>query len=89
MTVIKASNAPIVFDVIDNIVNKVTPEAVASLKRTGGGIKGEFTTGVGRGTLPSINIDLRRGMQVRAQGGAGSRVWLCAACSPSDELLQE
>jgi isocitrate dehydrogenase (NAD+) len=52
--------------VIDNIVDRVTPEAIASLKRTGVGLKGEFVTGVGRGTLPSINIDIRRSLSLYA-----------------------
>ena len=51
---------------IDNIVDRVTPEAIASLKRTGVGLKGEFVTGVGRGTLPSINIDIRRSLSLYA-----------------------
>jgi hypothetical protein len=46
---------------------QVTPEAIASLKRTGCGIKGEFVTGVGKGTLPSINIELRKSMKVRGR----------------------
>lgn len=45
----------------------MTPEAIASLKRTGCGLKGEFVTGIGRGTLPSINIDIRKSLNVRAQ----------------------
>jgi len=48
---------------------QVTPEAIASLKRTGCGIKGEFVTGVGKGTLPSVNIELRKSMKVRGAGG--------------------
>lgn len=43
----------------------MTPEAISSLKRTGCGIKGEFVTGVGKGTKPSINIELRKSMEVR------------------------
>lgn len=66
MKVIKATNAPIAFEIVDNIVDKVTPEAIASLKRTGCGIKGEFVTGVGKGTKPSINIELRKSMELYA-----------------------
>jgi isocitrate dehydrogenase (NAD+) len=44
----------------------VTPEAIDSLSRTRCGIKGEFVTGVGRGTKPSINIELRKSMQLYA-----------------------
>ena len=47
-------------------MDRVTPEAIASLKRTGVGLKGEFVTGVGRGTLPSINIDIRRSLSLYA-----------------------
>jgi hypothetical protein len=64
MKVIKATAAPVSFDIVDNINDKITPEAIASLKKTGCGIKGEFVTGVGRGTKPSINIDLRKSMNV-------------------------
>jgi hypothetical protein len=54
----------------------VTPEAIASLKRTGCGIKGEFVTGVGKGTLPSVNIELRKSMKVRGRraDGQGARL---------------
>lgn len=48
------------FQIVDNIDNKLTPEAVASLKKNGVGIKGEFITGIGRHSLPSVNIDLRK-----------------------------
>ena len=45
MRVIRATNAPIDFEIVDNIVDKLTPEAVASAKRTGCTLKGEFVTG--------------------------------------------
>jgi isocitrate dehydrogenase len=64
--VIAASSAPIEWDVVDNIKDKITPEAVASLKRTGVGIKGQFKTGIGRGSLPSINMELRKTLNLYA-----------------------
>ena len=48
MRVIKATNAPINFEIVDNIVDKLTPEAIASSKRTGCTLKGEFVTGACR-----------------------------------------
>ncbi len=66
MKVIAASNAPVDFDVVDNIVDKLTPEALASARRTGCTLKGEFVTGVGRGTKPSINVDLRKSLSLYA-----------------------
>lgn len=66
MRVVKASRAPIEFEVIDNIKDKVTPEALASLARTKCGLKGEFVTGVGKGTPISINIELRKALHLYA-----------------------
>jgi hypothetical protein len=77
MRVLKATGAPIAFEVVDNIVDRVTPEAIASLKRTGCGLKGEFVTGIGRGTLPSINIDIRKTLNVRVC----RRLWLRRAAA--------
>jgi len=45
---------------------QVTKEALDSLKKTRCGLKGGFTTGVGRGSKPSINIELRRSMDLYA-----------------------
>lgn len=45
---------------MDNIDKKLSPEAVASLRKNGVGIKGEFITDIGRKSLPSVNIDLRK-----------------------------
>jgi hypothetical protein len=78
MKVLKATQAPLSFDVVDNIVDRVTPEAISSLRRTGCGLKGEFVTGVGRGTKPSINIDLRKSMQVRHVSAPAHAARLCA-----------
>jgi isocitrate dehydrogenase (NAD+) len=55
-----------VWDVVDNIVDRITPEAVESLKRTKVGIKGQFVTGIGRGSLPSINMELRKALDLYA-----------------------
>ncbi|RYG56236.1 hypothetical protein EON66_03390 [archaeon] len=57
---------------------QITPEAVASLKRSGCGLKGEFLTGVGRGTLPSINIELRKSLQVRYACACAYCVVVCS-----------
>ena len=54
------------WDVIDNIVDRITPEAIKSLQRTHCALKGEFTTQVGRNTLPSINIELRKAIDTYA-----------------------
>jgi isocitrate dehydrogenase (NAD+) len=66
MQVIEASKAPVKFEIVDNIKDKITPEAIASLKKNGVGLKGEFVTGIGRGSLPSINIELRKSLQLYA-----------------------
>lgn len=66
MRVIKATNAPVNFEIVDNIVDRLTPEAMASFQRTGVCLKGDFNTGIGRGSLPSINIELRRKMNLYA-----------------------
>lgn len=44
--VVDASDAPIEWDVVDNIVDRVTTEALESLRRTRVGLKGEFIVGV-------------------------------------------
>ena len=64
MRAIKASGAPILFETVDNIKDKLTPEATASIKKTGVCLKGEFVTGVGKGTLVSVNIELRKQFQM-------------------------
>lgn len=66
MKVIRASNAPVDFEVVDNIKDQVTPEALASARRTGCTLKGEFVTGIGRGSKPSINVDLRKSLSLYA-----------------------
>lgn len=66
MEVVRSMRAPVAFEIIDNIRDKLTPEAIASLHKNKVALKGEFVTGVGRGTLPSINIDLRKSMQLYA-----------------------
>ena len=38
--VITATGAPVAFEVVDNIKDRVTKEALESLKKTGVGIKG-------------------------------------------------
>ena len=63
---VAASHAPIVWDVVDNIVDRITPEAIESLRRTKIGIKGQFVTGIGRGSLPSINVELRKALDLYA-----------------------
>lgn len=71
---------------MDNIKDRITPEAVASLKRTGVGIKGQFKTGIGRGSLPSINMELRKTLNlyaniVSAVSVPGVCVLCCCPCS--------
>jgi isocitrate dehydrogenase (NAD+) len=66
MRVVKAAGAPIVFEVVDNIRDKMTPEAAASFKRTGVCLKGEFSGGIGKGTPVSVNIELRKQFQLYA-----------------------
>jgi isocitrate dehydrogenase (NAD+) len=60
MRVVGATDAPIEWDIVDNIVDTVTPEACESLQRTRVGLKGEFLVGIGRDSLPSINMELRK-----------------------------
>lgn len=51
MRVVEATGAPIAWEVVDNIVDKLTPEAVASLKKHRVALKGEFQVGAcGRGS---------------------------------------
>jgi isocitrate dehydrogenase (NAD+) len=66
MRVIKATGAPISFEIVDNVKDKVTPEALASVRKNQVAIKGEFVTGVGKGTLPSVNIELRKALGLYA-----------------------
>lgn len=66
MRTVKACNAPVQFEIIDNIKDKVTPEALASLARTKCGLKGEFSTPIGKGSKPSINIELRKCLDLYA-----------------------
>ena len=47
-------------------MQQVTPEALASLHKTKCAIKGEFITGIGKGTPPSVNIELRKTLQLYA-----------------------
>ena len=61
-----ASKVPIQWDIVDNIKDKLTPEAVASLQKTGVGMKGQFKTGIGRGSLPSVNIEMRKALGLYA-----------------------
>lgn len=65
MRVVAASGAPVAFEVVD-IKEKVTPEALASVRKNGVALKGEFVTGVGKGTLPSVNIELRKALGLYA-----------------------
>ena len=62
MRTIKASGAPVQFEIIDNIKDKVTPEALASIRKNGVALKGEFITGIGKGTPVSVNIELRKAL---------------------------
>ena len=43
--VVDATNAPIEWEVVDNIVDKMTPEAYESLRRNHVALKGEFQVG--------------------------------------------
>lgn len=45
MQCVDATGAPIAWEVVDNIVDEVTPEALESLRRTGVGIQGFFEVG--------------------------------------------
>lgn len=98
MRVLKASHAPLAFEIVDNIIDEVrahtgilshpaccaaaphapsihpllppspqlTPEALSSCRRTGCILKGEFNTGIGKGTKPSINVELRKSLALFA-----------------------
>lgn len=86
--VIAASQAPIEWDIVDNIKDRITPEAIASLKSTGVGIKGQFITGIGRNSLPSINVQLREVLNLYANivsavtiPGEGRHYCVCATLS--------
>jgi isocitrate dehydrogenase (NAD+) len=45
---------------------RVTPEVIASLKKNGVGLKGEFVTGIGKGSPVSVNIELRKALGLYA-----------------------
>jgi isocitrate dehydrogenase (NAD+) len=60
MRAIKSSGAPVSFEIVDTIKDVVTPDALASIRRNGVALKGEFITGVGKGTPVSVNIELRK-----------------------------
>ena len=45
MKVLTASSAPLEFEVVDNAVDALTPEMVASFKKNKVALKGEFTVG--------------------------------------------
>eukprot|EP01138_Halocafeteria_seosinensis_P003017 gb/GECG01003081.1/.p1 GENE.gb/GECG01003081.1/~~gb/GECG01003081.1/.p1 ORF type:complete len:378 (+),score=44.59 gb/GECG01003081.1/:1-1134(+) len=64
--VVDATNAPVEWEVVDNITNKLTPEAYASLRKNHVALKGEFQVGVGKGSMNSINVELRREMELYA-----------------------
>lgn len=64
--VVAASKAPIVWDVVDDIVDRITPTATKSLLRTRVGVKGQFSTAIGRNSLPSINVELRKTLDLYA-----------------------
>jgi isocitrate dehydrogenase (NAD+) len=66
MKVIRALGAPIEFDIVNNISDKITPEAIASINKTGIILKGEFETKIGKGTPVSVNIALRKQFQMYA-----------------------
>jgi isocitrate dehydrogenase (NAD+) len=66
MKVTKAAGAPILYEVVDNIRDKLTPEALASFKKNGVCLKGEFVAGIGKGTPVSVNIELRKQFQMYA-----------------------
>ena len=65
-SVVGASGAPVRFEVVDSIRDSLTPDAVASFLRNGVCLKGEFTSGTGKGTLASVNIALRKQLQLYA-----------------------
>jgi hypothetical protein len=94
--VVAASHAPVQWDIVDNIKDAITPEAIASIKKTRVGVSGEFVTQIGRDTLPSINTQLRLALNLYANvvsafniPGAGTRAslrWLVVCrmelCTP-------
>ena len=66
MRAVQSTNAPISFEVVDNVVDRLTPEALESARRTGCVLKGEFVTGIGKGSKVSVNIELRKSLQLFA-----------------------
>jgi isocitrate dehydrogenase (NAD+) len=66
MRAVKASGAPVQFEIVDNMKEKVTPEVLASIRKNGVALKGEFITGVGKGTPVSVNIELRKALGLYA-----------------------
>lgn len=66
MKVVEASGAPVDFEIVDNITDAVTPEAIASLAKNRVALKGEFGVEAGPGTKPSINMELRKGLDLYA-----------------------
>jgi isocitrate dehydrogenase (NAD+) len=64
--VIEATGAPIAWEVVDNIVDRLTPEVLDSIRRTRVALKGEFKVGIGRGSAPSVNVELRKELETFA-----------------------
>lgn len=81
MRAVQSTNAPISFEIVDNITDRLTPEALSSAKRTGCVLKGEFVTGIGKGSKVSVNIELRKALQLYANV-VHSFVSRAAACVP-------
>lgn len=52
MQVLEASCAPLAFEVVDNVVDTLTPEMVASFKKNKVALKGEFSVGTSRPAPP-------------------------------------
>lgn len=66
MQVVDASGAAVAWEVVDDIVDQVTPAALDSLKTTRVGLQGEFEVALGPGSLPPISFQLQKGMDMYA-----------------------
>lgn len=46
MKVVDATSAPVQWEIVDNIVDRLTPEALESIKKNKVALKGEFVVGM-------------------------------------------
>uniref|UniRef100_A0A7S1CN54 Isopropylmalate dehydrogenase-like domain-containing protein n=1 Tax=Bicosoecida sp. CB-2014 TaxID=1486930 RepID=A0A7S1CN54_9STRA len=66
MTVVDAAGAPIKWERVDDIVDRVTERAIDSLQRNRVGLQGEFRVAQGKGSLPPISMQLQKALDLYA-----------------------